>query len=124
MEYKIAVVTEDGQKISSHFGMAPYYQVFTVNGEQILAEEQREKSNHAQHPHDHDHQHHAGGHMEMFSPIQDCKVLLCGGMGMPAYQKAEANGLEVVLTGGEIQTAVEAYLKGQVVSDQRRIHHH
>jgi predicted Fe-Mo cluster-binding NifX family protein len=60
----------------------------------------------------------------MFAPISDCKVLICGGMGTPAYQKAQAAGLEVVLVGGEMRMAVDAYLLGQLHSDPRRVHQH
>jgi hypothetical protein len=45
-------------------------------------------------------------------------------MGMPAYQKALEAGLEVLLTGGEIQAALQSYLDGKIVSDLRRVHQH
>jgi hypothetical protein len=60
----------------------------------------------------------------MIQKIADCQVLLCGGMGMPAYQKAQAARLEVLLTGGEIQAAVQAFLDDKIVSDLRRVHQH
>ncbi len=122
MNYKIAAVTQDGLYLSSHFGMAPLYRVFTIEDGRIVAEEQRPKPHHGQHP-----QHHHGSeqpHADMFAPIRDCRVLLCGGMGSPAYQKALEAGLEVVLTGGEIASAVQAYLQGRIDHDPRRIHHH
>lgn len=125
MTYKIAAVTEDGKKISSHFGMAPAYQVFTVADDQILDETQRQKSHHTHHPeHEGQHQGHGGNHDDMFAPLEDCQVLLCGGMGEPAYQRALDAGLKVVLTGGDIRTAVIAYLKGELASDMRRVHRH
>lgn len=58
----------------------------------------------------------------MFAPIQDCQVLLAGGMGEPAYQRALAAGLNVILTGGKITEAVDLFLKGNLSSDLRRIH--
>ena len=122
MLYKIAAVTEDGKRISSHFGMAPEYRVFTVEDGQIMAEESLAKPHHSQHP---DGSHgHAHGHEDMFAPIGDCRVLICGGMGTPAYEKAQAAGLEVVLTGGDTQAAVKSYLAGELTSDSRRVHQH
>jgi predicted Fe-Mo cluster-binding NifX family protein len=121
---KIAVVTENGEHISSHFGMASAYRVYTIDTGKIIAEEQRAKPHHAHHPD------HNGGpeehtqHEDMFAPISDCQVLICGGMGTPAYRKALTAGLEVVLTGGEMRPAVEAYLLGQLNSDPRRVHQH
>lgn len=130
MSYKIAVVTEDGKRISSHFGMAPRYKVFTVDENRIVAEEDREKPHHKRHPdhgtnHGSDHDHsHSPGHTDMFAPLEDCRVLLAGGMGSPAHRKALEVGLEVVLTGGEIRPAVEAYLREELPSDLRRVHQH
>ncbi len=146
MGQKIAVVTQDNVKISSHFGMSPYYQVFTVQDGQIVAQEQRDKPYHEHHrghlhsrqtgsqviqieagkaaPPAEDLQQHGGGggHRAMFSPIADCQILLCGGMGQGAYQGAVAAGLEVVLAGGEIYPTVKAYLAGDISSDPRRVH--
>jgi predicted Fe-Mo cluster-binding NifX family protein len=125
MTYKIAAVTEDGQKISSHFGMAPTYRIFTVADNQILEETQRQKPHHTHHPqHEGHHEGHASNHDDMFAPLADCKVLICGGMGEPAYQRAVAAGLEVVLVGGDIRTAVDTYLSGDLASDMRRVHRH
>ncbi|HJW89918.1 MAG TPA: hypothetical protein VJ436_04680 [Anaerolineales bacterium] len=50
MNLKIAAVTEDGRSLSSHFGMAPYYQVFTIAGGEIVAEALVEKPHHIHHP--------------------------------------------------------------------------
>jgi predicted Fe-Mo cluster-binding NifX family protein len=116
---RIAAVTENGLRLSSHFGRAPYFRVFSVEDGHIMGEETRPKPYHGEHSHDEPHVH---LHNDMFAPIADCQVLLCGGMGLPAYEKAQAAGLEVLLTGGEIQAAVQAYLDGKIVSDLRRIH--
>jgi predicted Fe-Mo cluster-binding NifX family protein len=120
---KIAAVTENGKTISNHFGRAPYFTVITVQGNEIVAEERRNKAFHGQsegHAQTHDH----NLHEDMFTPIVDCDILLCGGMGEPAYQKAIASGLNVILTGGEIDDAIAAYLTDHLASDMRRIHHH
>lgn len=122
MTLKIAAATEDQQRISSHFGRAPYYRVITLEGDQVIKNEIRPKAYHGQQEHQHsDHDH---LHEDMFAPIKDCQVLFSGGMGTPAYEKAHAAGLEVILAGGEIDTAVQAYLSGSLSSDMRRIHHH
>ena len=43
---KIAIVTEDGETISQHFGRAPYYMVYTVENGQITSREKRNKAGH------------------------------------------------------------------------------
>lgn len=122
---RIAAVTEDGERLSAHFGMAPLYRVFTIENGQIISDETRPKPHHAQHPHEHDHHEHGlHNHAAMFAPIRDCQVLLAGGMGEPAYQKARAAGLDVILTAGKIAEAIDAYLKGTLQSDPRRLHRH
>jgi predicted Fe-Mo cluster-binding NifX family protein len=127
MHYKIAAVTEDGEKLSSHFGRASFYHVFSIENGRVVAREQVAKpyhGEHAGHEHFHESSHHEHGHEDMFAPIQDCRVLLVGGMGGPAYQKALTTGLEVVLIGGQIEEALQAYLNGEARSDLRRIHVH
>lgn len=124
MTIRVAAVSEDGERISSHFGMAPFYQVFTVNDGQVIAQEQRAKPHHGVHPQG-DHSHETGhSHQDMFAPVSDCQVLLVGGMGQPAFESAAAAGLEVYLTGGAIQDALQAYLRGELSSDLRRVHRH
>jgi len=122
MTIKIAAATEDQRTITSHFGRAPLYRVITLEGSQVTGDEVRPKAYHGQQE-----PHHPANdplHADMFAPITDCQVLFCGGMGTPALEKAQAAGLEVILTGGEIDTAVQAYLAGSLKSDLRRIHHH
>lgn len=122
MVKKIAAVTQDGNTLSSHFGMAPTYKVYTIEDNQVVSEESRSKPHHSVHPDHQSHGHH--GHADMFAPIADCQVLLCGGMGTPAYQKAQSAGLEIVMMGGGLDAAVQAYLQGQTANDMRRVHQH
>ena len=132
---KIAAVTDDGIKLSSHFGMAPSYRILTIEDGKVTHDETIDKPHNQSHRehgdhHDHDHVHeHGEGHshhagMKFFDPIKDCQVLLCGGMGEPPYQRALSFGFEVIMTGGNIDAAVQAYLSGDLVSDQRRVHSH
>ena len=128
---KIAVVTQDETKVSAHFGMAPLYRVFTVEDGEIAAVETRAKPHHEHHPDHHNHQHEHGQHQQgrdhhddMFAPIADCQVLICGGMGGGAHARAQAANLEIVLTSGPIETVVQAYLNGEINSDPNRVHIH
>jgi predicted Fe-Mo cluster-binding NifX family protein len=122
---KIAAVTDDGQILSNHFGMSAQYLVIEVEDGLILKQETREKPHHGVHPdHSQPHTDHAQLHADMFAPIHDCQVLLVGGMGGGAYHRALDLRLEVVLTGGPIVTAVQAYLSGQLTSNALRLHQH
>jgi predicted Fe-Mo cluster-binding NifX family protein len=122
---KIAAVTDDGQTLSDHFGMAAQYVVIQAEDGRILGQETRQKPHHTVHPdHSQGHQHSDQSHDDMFAPIRDCQVLLVGGMGGGAYQKALSAGLEVVLISGAIEAAARDYLSGSVTSDGLRVHRH
>jgi predicted Fe-Mo cluster-binding NifX family protein len=117
---KIAAVTNDGITITGHFGMAIYYSVITIEDGKVTNKEQRPKPHHSVHPDYVQAEHH--DHQDMFAPIQDCQVLLSGGMRSPAYGKAKEAGLDVIMTSGEINAAVRNYLNGSLISDPQRIH--
>ena len=62
-------------------------------------------------------------HGGMLEPVADCQVLIAGGMGQPAFERARATGLEVILTSEHvIAKAAAAYAAGTLASDPRRIH--
>jgi predicted Fe-Mo cluster-binding NifX family protein len=126
---KIALPTDDSKTISAHFGRAPYFIVADISDDGKISYEQRQKAFHgSQEEHDqhhHDEQGQGGMHQSMFGVISDCKILIAGGMGQPAYEHARSAGLDVIFTGEkDIETAVKAYLQGALESDARRVHIH
>ena len=131
---KIAVITEDGKTVSQHFGRAPYYQVVTVESGQIVDRVLRDKLGHAHFAHE---PHEPGGpgrphgtdpaaqsrHARMADAIADCEALLCGGMGMGAYQSMQERGIRPVVTDIEsIDEAVKAYVEGRIIDQVDRLH--
>ena len=131
---KIAAITDDGKTISQHFGRAPYYLVVTVENGQIVERELRDKLGHAQfsnlpHAEEHPDQPHGMGaaahakHLQMAEAIADCEALLCGGMGMGAYQSMVARGIKPVVTDvGEIDQAALAYVEEKIVDRVDKLH--
>jgi predicted Fe-Mo cluster-binding NifX family protein len=131
---KIAAITEDGKTISQHFGRAPYYLVVTVEEGEIIDRELRDKLGHVQfanEPHEPapPGQPHGFGqgshdkHMRMSEAIADCEALLCGGMGMGAYQSMLARGIKPVVTDiWDIDQAVMAYVSGKIVDRIEKLH--
>lgn len=121
---KIAVVSDDGRSISSHFGRATQYIVFPVEGETLLAPEIRDKpARHgAGHTHgDHHGQHgegHGAMHRRMFEPIADCDVLIARGMGRGAYEDLQGLGIRAIMT--ELEDAEQAALAAASGSLQDR----
>jgi predicted Fe-Mo cluster-binding NifX family protein len=123
MSMKIAIPTDDGETISRHFGQAKYFKVFTVERDQVTASEMRPKASH-QHG---DHSHEGGIHpgQQMVQSISDCNVLVAGGMGTPAFEKATSAGLKVIMTPeSSITTAVQAFIHGDLENNSSLVHSH
>lgn len=131
---KIAAITDDGNTISQHFGRAPFYAVLTVENDEIVKREMRDKmGGHGQFvPQegrlDEKGRHGFGPgtqekHAAMAEAIGDCEVLLCRGMGWGAYESMKQAGIEPIVTDiGDIEEAVQAYLEGTIVDRTDRLH--
>jgi predicted Fe-Mo cluster-binding NifX family protein len=131
---KIAVITQDGNTISQHFGRAPYYLVLTVTDGSVTARELREKLSHSHFEH---HSHGETGHtsshddnpgshikhVSMAETISDCQVLICGGMGRGAYESMRLLHIQPLVTNvNDIDTAVREYLSGTLVDHTELLH--
>jgi predicted Fe-Mo cluster-binding NifX family protein len=128
---KVAVVTDDGQTISRHFGRAALYAVVTVEDGAIVARELRPKS--APHQQAAGHAEGATGehdgpaaldkHMAMVGPIGDCAWVVAGGMGRGAYTHITAAGLRPVVTTlrGIDEAALEC-AAGRIVNHVEMLH--
>lgn len=130
---KIAVITDDGKTISQHFGRAPYYMVLTIEEGKIVNSEKRDKLGHNQFsaigPEEHNHEQHGlddashNKHAQMAGSIADCQALLCGGMGMGAYESMRRLNIQPIVTDlRDIETAVQAYIDGKLVDHTEKLH--
>ncbi len=125
---KIAIASDDGQNVSSHFGRAPYYTVLTLKGGSVQAREVRSKfAPHGQGEHHGDGHHgpHEHKHAAMVESILDCQVVVARGMGDGAYSHLTNAGLATILT--ELHTVDEvaaAASSGALQHQEARLHHH
>jgi predicted Fe-Mo cluster-binding NifX family protein len=131
---KIAVISEDGVTISQHFGRAPLYVVITIENDKIVSKESRAKAGHhtftaEQHSETAPGERHGYGagaqsrHAAMAQSIDDCKVLIAGGMGWGAYDNFKNRGIETVVTDiNDIDEAVNLYLQGKLPNLMERLH--
>lgn len=131
---KIAAITDDGKTISQHFGRAGHYLILTIEEGKITQREMREKLGHNQfnaqpheeHAHDCGHGNDTGSHnkhVSMAEAIADCKVLICGGMGMGAYQSMLQLNIQPVVTDiGDIDTAAQAFIDGKLIDHTELLH--
>ncbi len=131
---KIAVISEDGTTISQHFGRAPLYVVATVENGKVVNKETRNKMGHqhfaamphAEPAHGERHGYDADSqskHAQMAQSINDCQVLLAGGMGWGAYDSMKSRGIETVITDVQnIDEAVKLYLDGSLPNLMEKLH--
>ena len=130
---RIAAITDDGTNISSHFGRAPFYAVFTIENQEVVKREMRDKMGHQQFVHqeglvDEQGRHGFGPgsedrHAAMAQAIRDCDVLLSGGMGWGAFESMKQAGIKTVVTDmASIEDAVQAYLDGTIVERTDLLH--
>ena len=131
---RIAIISDDEASISQHFGRAPYYVVLTVEGNEIVGSETRQKAGHhsfaaQEHPklapgerHGYD----AGSqakHKSMAEAIADCEVLIAGGMGWGAYESLKGYGIQPIITDvGDIREAALRCAKGDLPDLMERVH--
>jgi predicted Fe-Mo cluster-binding NifX family protein len=131
---KIAVISDDGTAVSQHFGRASLYVVVTVENGKITGRENREKAGHhtfsgGQHPETAPGERHgydAGAqsrHAAMAQSIDDCQVLIAGGMGWGAYESLKSRGIDTIVTDVKnIDEAVNLYLQGKLPNMMERLH--
>ena len=135
---KIAAVTDDGKLISSHFGRATKYAVFTVEENKVVSSELLDKVGHrdfqqegveGHHHHSNDPrgrgygQHSEEKHRRMFETIADCQIILARGMGRGAHNGFLQAGIQPIITDiAEIEKAVQAVIDGSIEDHPERMH--
>jgi predicted Fe-Mo cluster-binding NifX family protein len=110
---KIAIPTEDGVHIASHFGRCRQFLVFEVADGGVAAAEPRSNQGcgHAPGSHDHTVPH---SHQGIMDTLQGCQMVFCAGIGAGAVEALRANGIEVVFVepSGTAEEMVAAYQAG------------
>jgi predicted Fe-Mo cluster-binding NifX family protein len=134
MDFKnavIAIATEDGVTVSSHFGRAPFYEVLSLSNGKVIKRERREKTGHLSFVHTEGEQGHHHGeaadqrHQTMVSPIMDCKALIVRGIGQGAVEHVRQANIQPILTSEHtIDEVLSAIASDTLESDPRRIHQH
>ena len=109
---KIAVTYDNGN-IFQHFGKTEFFKVYEVEDHKVIASEVI-GSNGTGH-----------GALAGLLADQNVDVLICGGIGGGAQSALEEAGVELCAGAqGDADEAVEAYLKGELVSTGANCDHH
>ena len=109
---KIAVTYDNGN-IFQHFGRTESFKVYEVEGNKVVSSEVI-GSNGVGH-----------GALAGLLSEQSVDVLICGGIGGGAQQALAEAGVELVAGAeGDVDQAVEAYLRGELISTGANCDHH
>ena len=139
MEYsplRIAIATDDGQTVSRHFGRAKAFAVLTVEDGTIASRELRDKFAPHSQPDEQPHDENdgvpgvrgsssaaRGKHVQMLASVEDCAVLIAGGMGRGAYDHANALGIRPIVTSAaDIDAAALECEAGRLADEAERLH--
>jgi len=131
---KVAIVTDDGDYVSQHFGRAKYYKIYTIEDGAVTETEMRQRGtgHHAPNANQQEQQQHqateadsaeghgytadaVNKHRSMAAEIADCKALIAGGMGSGAYESFTSAGLDVIMTKFSwTEEAITAYIENKI----------
>ena len=109
---KLAVTYADGE-VFQHFGKTENFKIYEIEDGKVVSSEVVGND--------------GLGHEALAGLLadKDVKVLICGGMGQGAKDALSEAGLEVYSGAvGEADAAVEAYLKGELISQDVNCDHH
>ncbi|SDB20959.1 FKBP-type peptidyl-prolyl cis-trans isomerase 2 [Pseudobutyrivibrio sp. YE44] len=109
---RIAVTYENGQ-VFQHFGHTEQFKVFEVEDGKVVSSEIIGSD--------------GQGHGALASLLSNksIDVLICGGIGGGAQAALSENGIELCAgASGDVDAAVEAYLKGELINTGVNCNHH
>lgn len=106
---KIAVPTDDGKHISSHFGRARSFAIFEVNNGEVVSKEIIESNA------PHARGEHGQGRGWFMDALAGCDAVIAAGMGHRAIAHFEQAGIKPVFTEvRDAEEAVKAYANGNL----------
>lgn len=143
---KIAVPSDNNKTLSQHFGRCAGFIIFDVAEGGILSSEyrfntfthhvtgqQHQYGPHPGHGQGHDHvteeAHHTShgnhSHARILDALQDCDIIIAGGMGYRLQEDLAGAGKKVHITRLiNAREAVEMFLQDRLVSDKEACRHH
>lgn len=134
---KIAIVSDDEQTISQHFGRAEKYIVVSCEQENIIERKSlpkldfchTSKRHHGRHEHQSDPRGKGFGrqsnasHEQMFENIKDCDMLVSRGMGRGAYLDLQQLGIRPIITDiVDIDAAIQAVMDDSIIDHVEKLH--
>ncbi|MBC8479151.1 MAG: iron-molybdenum cofactor biosynthesis protein [FCB group bacterium] len=114
---KIAVASNDGKLISSHFGRTKGFAMYEIEDEKIVKTEYLPNTltNHHKHGKDEEKGHHHHSHSAILQTLADCQAVVSRGMGHRLYLDLVNAGIDAYITDlADVEGAVNAYIKHEL----------
>ncbi|MEN8234379.1 MAG: NifB/NifX family molybdenum-iron cluster-binding protein [Actinomycetota bacterium] len=119
---RLALATRDGKNVTQHFGRMKTYVVVDIEDGAETARELRDVGGVPGHGHDNGHHRR---HAHILDAVQDCDVVIAGGMGFPIQEHAADAGMDVILTSVRpVDDVVAQYCAGTLLHEADRAHDH
>ncbi len=114
---KIAVASDDGKIVSSHFGRTRGFVIFEVEGKEIKSREYLPNTftGHARGMHERGMHHQYDTHSAIIEALKDIKVVISHGMGRRLYEDLKNAGIDVYVTDETVvDEAINLFLNGKL----------
>lgn len=121
---KIAIASDNGNDIASHFGRCNQFVIYEINGKNIQGKELRKNrfTGHSQNECHGEHDNHEPGngihsHDSIIAALHDCQIVISHGMGWRAAQDLQQHGIQIIVTAEQdAESAINKYLEGSLSS--------
>jgi predicted Fe-Mo cluster-binding NifX family protein len=124
---KIAIATNDQQRITGHIGRCRAFMVYEIDGEKIISKELRE-NNFTNHRRGGEHHHGEGDehrHTHLIDGLKDCKYLISSGGGWRVVEDLKQHNISTLFTDVEmIEDAVNKFIKGELKNETDLVCNH
>jgi len=125
---KIAIATNDQERVTGHIGKCRSFMVYEIDGEKIINKELRENS-FTNHRRGAEHQHHGknGGHSHthLIEGLKDCHYLISSGGGWRVVEDLKQHNIITLFTDIEmIEDAVNKFINGELKNETNLVCDH
>ncbi len=122
---KVAIASDDGKIISSHFGRTKGFAIYGIEGTVIKTQAYLENTftGHARGLEGADHG--IDRHGPILEALKDCQVVISHGMGRRIYDDLESAGIEVFVTDEtDVQKAVNLFINDKLINNTDLVDDH
>jgi len=114
---KIAIATDDWNRISSHVSKTKGFAIFDIENDKIISQEYRPRTltNTARRLNDTKHE--RNEYSQIVDIVKDCEVVIAGGMEKKFHLDLKKIGIEVYISDEiYVKNVLELYLTGKLIN--------